>query len=491
MSGYLLWIFLLSLFNSIMFYGKIYGLNVCLFIIPLLGYLYYVLKKNKLIKNEKGLLYMIPIALLSVTYFIFNNELFFFLNIFAIPILISFMIIYTTDSTYKVWELFKRVISYLFVPYKYIARLFRVTTSNLKGKLKMTDNVSKIIKAILIVLPITIVVLALLSSADIIFGNLFGEFLDKLLEVLSIEFIDKLLGRIFILIIVFFMIGCTTMYIMYENKHKEVIKKENKNRDLLTAKILVSVLNVVYIIFDYIQIKSLIFHKVASSIDYASYARRGFFELLVVSAINLTIILIIRRFENKENEKEFNYIKIMDVIMIFLTIIIIASSFLRMHMYEMEYGYTVLRLLVFAALITEAILMIPTVMYVFNKEFNIVKSYMLITLVAYLIVNFMNMDYVIAKRNINRYYYTKDIDLNYLENYRYDNIPLLVEFFNNTTDEKIKIELDDYLYNIKTNINSVDNNIFESNISYFRAKKALDKADFHEKEIKYRDYFND
>ena len=143
------------------------------------------------------------------------------------------------------------------------------------------------------------------------------------------------------------------------------------------------VLNIIYIVFDFIQIKSLIFHSVSSDINYAYYARQGFFELLVVSIINLTIILITRRFENKNNKKEFKFIKIMDVIMIFLTIVIIVSSFLRMHIYEMEYGYTVLRLLVFAVLITEAILMIPTVMYIFNKEFNIVKSYMLITLVLF------------------------------------------------------------------------------------------------------------
>ena len=492
MSGYFLWIVLLAVWHTILFFAKEYGLNVMLFIIPLMGYMYYVLKKNNKIKNKNGLLYMIPIILLSVVYLLFNNELFIVLDFFAIPVLIAIMYIETTDSTYKVLELFKKIIFYLFVPFKYIGRVFRVTIMRLKKWFKMTDKTSKIIKVLLIVIPISIVVIALLSSADIIFGRIFGELLDYLLEILDIEFLDRLLGRITVFIIMFFIIGCTTMYIMYEKNNAEVVKKETKNRDLLVSKVLLCVLNVIYIIFDFIQIKSLIFHNVASNIDYASYARRGFFELLVVSLINLTIILITRRFENKENTKEFKFIKIMDIIMIFLTIVIIASSFLRMHMYEVEYGYTVLRLLVFAALITEAILMIPTVMFIFNKEFNIVKSYMIITLVAFLILNFMDMDYIIAKKNVGRYYYTKDIDLDYLQNYRYDNIPILVDFYNNhIEDKKIKHELRDYLYTMKMNANSVESSIFEFNISHFRAKRALDRANMYDKEIEYRDYLED
>ena len=174
--------------------------------------------------------------------------------------------------------------------------------------------------------------------------------------------------------------------------------------------------------------------------------------------------------------------------MIFLTIVIIASSFLRMHMYEMEYGYTTLRLLVFAALITEAVSMIPTVMYIFNREFGIVKSYMIITLVAFLILNFMNIDYVIAKRNINRYYYTQDIDLDYLKNYTYDNIPELVNFYNRIDDSKIKKDLGSYLYHMKLNINSTQPSIFEFRISDYRAKKALNKANLKKFEREYRDY---
>ncbi len=478
MISYLKWVLLLALWGVILFFSKSLGINVILFIGPLMGYMYYVLKKNNKIKNPCGLLFMIPVLLLSFTYTLFDVNLFIASNVLAIPVFIALMVTYTTDETYNVGTLAEKVIEYLLLPYNYIARLFRVTRNQLKIGFKLSDRAISILKALVVVIPITLVVLILLSSADMVFGNIFDGIWDSIVKFLKSEIFDNLLGRIIVFVLLFFAIGCTTMYIMYEKKKPEIVRENNKERNLLTAKILVSVLNIIYILFDFIQIKSLLFHSVSANINYASYARQGFFELLVVSLINLTIILATRGFETDKNKKEFNYIKIMNVIMIFLTMVIIASSFLRMHLYEMEYGYTVLRLLVFAALITEAILMIPTVMYVFNKDFNIVKSYMIILIVAYLCINFMNMDYVIAKRNVNRFYYTKDIDLDYLENYSNGNIPVLVDLYNKTSDEKIRSELEYYLNGIKEHYNECEHGIFEFNIPHYRTKNLIKNMSF-------------
>ena len=108
-------------------------------------------------------------------------------------------------------------------------------------------------------------------------------------------------------------------------------EKETKKRDLFTIKFLFIVLNIIYVVFDFIQIKSLLLHSVASNINYAEYARQGFFQLMIVSVINIAIILISKKFENKDNEKEFKFIKAMGILMVLLTIVIIISSFLRMQ----------------------------------------------------------------------------------------------------------------------------------------------------------------
>ena len=52
MNNLFLWIFLLTLLQSILFYGKSLGLSVVIFMIFLLPFLYYVLKKNLDVNQE-------------------------------------------------------------------------------------------------------------------------------------------------------------------------------------------------------------------------------------------------------------------------------------------------------------------------------------------------------------------------------------------------------------------------------------------------------
>ena len=213
------------------------------------------------------------------------------------------------------------------------------------------------------------------------------------------------------------------------------------------------------------------------NINYATYARQGFFQLMFVSFINLIIILMTKSKEQKITKQDNKYIKTMNLLMIFLTLIIIISSFVRMKMYEQAYGYTVLRLLVYVALITEIILLIPTIIYILKDKYNIVKPYLFITITIYVIINFLNFDYIIANRNVNRYFarehtmsYDNDLDLYYLENYHTDNIKVLIDLYDKTEDELLKKDLKDYLsLNLQNNINGFQ----EFNLSKYYSHKLL------------------
>ncbi len=49
-----------------------------------------------------------------------------------------------------------------------------------------------------------------------------------------------------------------------------------------------------------------------------------------------------------------------------------------MYLYEQEYGYTFLRLVVYFILATELMLAVPTCVYVFNKKISLLKYYIVI-----------------------------------------------------------------------------------------------------------------
>ena len=385
---------------------------------------------------------MIPIILLSSTYFIFDSSVFKELNFLAIILLFILMYIFTIKPNYNLFSLIKESFDLLFKPFSLIGDYFELVINKISKKIKIGSKSKKIIKSILICTPVVIVVLALLSSADMIFDKIFSNIFNKFFNL----FDSSIFGKFILFIIIFFLIGDTLLYLIKKYPKEDEFKIEKDILDISTIKILITTLNIIYLIFDFIQIKSLIFHYGLDSINYAEYARQGFFELMIVSVINISVLLLAKN--SKSNKKDQKYINIMSIFMVFLTLIIIISSFLRMNLYEQAYGYTTLRLLVYISLITEIILLIPTILYIFKENFNVLKYYLIIILSVYTIINFINIDYIIARRNVNRYYEGKEIDISYLENYHTDNLKVLSELYKNC-DNETKESLNTYFNNLE------------------------------------------
>lgn len=452
---------ILCLLHSILLVNQNLGINVILFTIPLLGTIVYLLKENKSIKNKKGLLLIIPIIILSSTYFIYSN-IFNMLNILVIPALYLLMYAITMDKIKRFLDVLREIVSLIFKPLDYLSSFYKESVKELpKGKI--SQNTKKVLKSLLIVIPVVIVVLLLLISADQIFGNLFSKF-NILIED---QTIGKIIIRIINFVLLFFYLGGTLYYISKKYKNDNVEEEKKNLRDPLTINILLTTLNIIYIVFDIIQINSLLLHRVSSGFNYADYARSGFFQLMFISVINIVIILLSKK------SKEKNYTKIMSLLTVLLTLVIIVSSFYRMFLYEQAYGYTVLRLGVYIILITEVLLLIPTIFYIFNKKVKIVSYYLIITIAVYSLVNCFSIERIIAENNIRRYERTGKIDLYYLENNNYDNLNQLRKLSKKIEEDNHILPVDKKI--LKDYIKYMDKgnnfNILEFNISKHNAKK--------------------
>ena len=214
---------------------------------------------------------------------------------------------------------------------------------------------------------------------------------------------------------------------------------------------------------------------------------------MIVSLINIVMILKANNKNLRVNEKQDKYKKTMCIVMVIFTLVIIISAFARMTLYQQNYGYTRLRVLVDLTLITEIILLIPTVIYILENKINLIKTYFVIIVTMYCIVNFVNIDKFIVKNNINRYKETGNIDLNYLiEMNNTDLVEQLLELDNtefkyseklysqSNIDKQLikeKIErqkkmLDEYLTNLKKNLNETYT-VAEFNLPKMRAKSIL------------------
>lgn len=256
---------------------------------------------------------------------------------------------------------------------------------------------------------------------------------------------------------------------------------ETTNRGLnienLTINTILTVLNIIYLMFSFIQITNL-FGKLESStnFNYAEYARQGFFQLMFVSIINLIILFIANTNKKEATTSSKRYKKIMSIIIILFTIIIIISAFYRMNLYEKEYGYTYLRVFVYFTLATELILTIPIILYLLEMNIDLVKISIIVVTTMYVILNFVNIDNMIAKKNIDRYIESseeKELDISYLiQNTGTDAIPQITRLLK-VEDRQLAEKAERYLYKEKESLEKETTQWQERNYSKEQAKKIL------------------
>lgn len=473
---------LLAIWGVTLFFGKTIGLSMLLFALPFTVFTIYLLEKNKKVVNKNAKLLIVPITLLSATYCLYNNSFFNTFNIIIIPILTIIMVLDLLGENFEIrFKLIEKVLTVIFESISFIGENIEKIRQSMEEKFKINlDNEKsakrkRIIRALLITIPITLFIIILLSSADEIFGKLFINIAENILDVFRNIEISTLIVKVILMLICAVYFLCFFDYIV--NRYEIDIQEDKKNtpKDDFTIKMILTSLNVIYLFFCIIQIKALFLKNV--SINYADYARKGFFQLMVVSAINLVTILIAKNY-NKKTETKAKYINVMSVVMVLFTFIILLSSAYRMFLYESAYGYTMLRLLVYCSLFTESILLIPTIIYILDKPINLTKAYFTIVTVIYVCMNLANFEKIIAKRNIDRYYATGKLDMYYLEYATgSDAVEEIVRVLDRADEEGNRTHAQRYLSEMYNELKNTKMDYRDYNYSKSKAKKIIEKLD--------------
>ena len=281
---------------------------------------------------------------------------------------------------------------------------------------------------LLVGVPLFLVVLLLLSSADAVFRQMTGGFW----KAVSLGNIMNLLLRV---IFLFFTSYGLTAYLC-RKKIQEAVP-ERKGKDPVAAVTVTGLLTVLYLIFSGIQIIGLFLGKLTlpDGYTYAGYAREGFFQLLLVSLLNLVIVLVCMEFF-----QESRILKGILTVMSLCTFVMIASSAMRMVIYISYYNLTFLRILVLWALAVLALLFSGVCVGIFHKGFPLFKYSCIVVTVLYLALSFAHPDYIIARVNVDNISRSVDrvenfvdkeentVDYGYLAGLSADAAPVLIPY---------------------------------------------------------------
>ncbi len=408
-----------------LFYGKYPGISIPIFVIAFYALLF-AYTRPVLTKEAKfGWFLSIPVFLISLTYALFGNEALMVLDILALPVLILLQTLLITGlNTYKwhspgiivdiIFGMIARCLLHVFKPFRLIASLIKKSPAD-NGK---KSAATRVLIGLAISVPLVLILLPLLSSADMVFGKL----VDKLPNLFINVNAGEIVGRTIVALVIFFL----SFSYLWSLGHKErpvdntingIVLKSPEQKKAWDPVIIITVtvtVDILYVIFVVIQFAYLFGRfGLPDGFTFAEYARSGFFELILVSLLNIALLAFTLTYTKKGAAGLNLAFRALNSVMIGCTIVMLISAHYRMSLYEQAYGFTFLRIMTHAFMAFLLVLFVITLARVWIDRLPLLKPYIIAAVIAFTVVNYINVDEMIAKNNVERYYTTNEIDIEY------------------------------------------------------------------------------
>ena len=415
------WLFLflcllLGILAEESFFRGLIGISYLIFIMAFYAVFFWRYRRFAFSHQRFGYLIVICVWLLSAGYALNENILFYILNIVGIPVLVIFHLMLVTSPKNFRWNqpafilyIFKRLIDALKYNTAYTASFGKSAKNGVDDHKFLIWK--KILIGVVISLPVLAVVLRLLMTADSQFALMVGGIPD-LFRVVDAEGIMRL---VVVLICMGAFFGL--MQVLFK-KQLEVMQHQDwqisvKLDTVISVTVLV-LINLVYILFTIVQFRYFFSGNLQGDYTYAEYARKGFFELLFVTLINLSITIVVLSFGDSGKNGIRKLRQVLLTILVLSSGVMLSSAFLRLSMYEDAYGFTFTRVLVHSFMIFLVVIFTYTLVKIWVDKLSLFHFYFITALIYYTTINVIDLDRFVVKENITRYEETGKIDANYL-----------------------------------------------------------------------------
>ncbi len=347
-----------------------------------------------------SIFYLMMATVLGFSSCITDNDFFLFFNLIGSIMLFTVACLKMVYNDTK-WD-FDKYIGSLFSFLFQILEMLPVPFHDIKvlwkrPEKKMSPTTRYVLIGIAVSLPILLVVVPLLASADQVFSDLVGKMLD------FGRWFDWLFEDTIINIFLMpasFVAFALLLYLIFVTLCKGDIKEEIKsctNFSTVIAVTLFTIIDMVYVLFSGIQFLYL-FAGLPSDHAYAAYAREGFFELLFVAIINFLLVL----FCNKRFTKNIA-LKVLMTITCGCTYVMIASSAYRMFLYINVYHLTFLRVFVLWFLVVLCFFMAGSIVSIYKDSWNSFRYCLFVITCFYTVFALANVDGKIAEYNVAQF----------------------------------------------------------------------------------------
>ncbi|MEV4507914.1 DUF4173 domain-containing protein [Dactylosporangium sp. NPDC049525] len=163
-----------------------------------------------------------------------------------------------------------------------------------------------------------------------------------------------------------------------------------------------------------------------AGLTFADYARKGFWQLLVVTLLTLVVIAVTVRKAARETPRERLLLRVLLGLLSAGALVVVISALWRMDVYEQAYGFTRLRVLVSAfELWLGGLIVLIMVAGVVPVTRWLPRTAVALWVITLLGLAILNPDRFIAEQNVARYANHNNTDIWYLSTLSADAAPAL------------------------------------------------------------------
>ena len=296
---------------------------------------------------------------------------------------------------------------------------------------KRRKGFSRVLLGVLCAVPVLCVVVPLLTKSDAAFeGLLQNVFID----------LATLAAQIAVSVLLIPLILSFAVSLRKQEKETPAVK-EGKGLDTVFITAFLGMLSVAYVVYLVSQLayffdafKGML--PAGYEFSYAEYARRGFFELCGVAAVNLAVLLGMLLFARKKEGRLPAALKAMGSFIGLFTLLLIGTALAKMALYIREYGFTVQRLGVSAFMVFMAVVFLAVILRLYFKKVRVLQVSAVAAALVLMVLGIGNMNVFVAEYNYNAYITGAlgDIDASYLGELGPEGVPYLVKLMENEAE---------------------------------------------------------
>lgn len=434
----------LGVLADLLVFGKPLGIGFLILVLLLVGVLWRVNRLEGKTAVRQNLWLLVPLLFFASMIFLRANTFLTTMNTLAVLCLLVYLVFFWNDGRAHNLGLIDMALLPLRVGGHSFILAPSVTSESVDletAKRHGRRNFLPILRGLLLAAPVLLIFTLLLAAADTIFKQ-------TVQNTLSLDIFMHLFdwtGHAIFMVTAAWLVTGGLAYSVWRHGRDDQSQFEATLQRLPTVfslgyiemMTLLITINALFFVFVLIQFRYLFGgaeYLQIEAFSYAEYARQGFFELLAVSVLSITMILGLNWLTRRESKRQIRWFNLLSSLLLSFVLVMLVSAFWRMRLYESTFGYTQLRLNVFVFIIWLAVLLVWFLITLWGQHHFAIGA--LVAAMGFLVtLNLLNPDAFIARQNLVHYITTGNLDAAYLTTLSDDALPQLLQALSLTQED--------------------------------------------------------